>query len=141
MKYLLDTNVISELVVKQPNERIVEWVDALPSDQVYLSVITIGEIRKGIEKLPESKHKADLKMWLRDDIPARFSGHVLDIDVPTMLAWGEMIGQLEQSGRPLAAIDSLIAATAKLHSLTIVTRNDRDFDGTGVSVINPWQVA
>src|SRR5437762_2258676 len=104
MKYLLDTNVISELVVKQPNERIVDWIDALPSDQIYLSVITIGEIRKGIEKLPESKRKADLKVWLRDDIPARFSGRVLDIDVPTMLTWGEMIGQLEQLGRPLSAV-------------------------------------
>lgn len=139
MRYLLDTNVISELVAKQPNLNVIEWIDGLDPNSVYLSVITIGELRKGIEKLPESKWKDALGTWLNDDLLIRFSGRILELDIPVMLRWGELIGQLEQSGKPLQALDSLIAALALRHQCTLVTRNEDDFRATGVTVFNPWK--
>lgn len=138
MKYLLDTNVISELVAKQPNPRVVQWVDTLDPNSVYLSVITIGELRKGIEKLPDSKRKDTLQRWLNDDLLVRFSGRILVLDIPVMLAWGELIGQLERAGQPLPALDSLIAALVLHHHCTLATRNTDDFRATGIQLINPW---
>ncbi|MDP9314623.1 MAG: type II toxin-antitoxin system VapC family toxin [Chloroflexota bacterium] len=139
MKYLLDTNVISELVAKRPNPRVIQWIDTLDPNSVYLSVITIGELRKGIEKLPDSKRKDILRMWLNDDLLIRFSGRILVLDIPVILTWGEMMGQLEQVGQPLPALDSLIAALALQHRCTLATRNTDDFRATGISLINPWQ--
>src|ERR671925_376249 len=139
MKYLLDTNVISELVAKQPNKRVVQWIDDLDPSSVYLSVITIGELRKGIEKLPDSQRKEVLSTWLTDDLLGRFDGRILSLDVDVMLAWGTLMGQLERTGRPLAAIDSLIAALALYHSCSLVTRNEDDFKDAGVTIINPWK--
>lgn len=141
MKYLLDTNVISELVARQPNPNVVQWIDSLDPGGVYLSVITIGELRKGIEKLPDSKRKQTLRDWLSDDLLHRFSGRVLVLDTPVMLTWGELIGRLETRGRPLAAMDSLIAALALHHHCSLVTRNEDDFRDTGISVINPWTMS
>jgi predicted nucleic acid-binding protein len=138
MNYLLDTNIISELVAKHPNGRVLEWIDALDSNHVFLSVITIGELRKGIEKLPASARKDALSNWLTTDLVLRFSGRILPLDIDVMLTWGRLTGQLEQSGRPLPAIDSLIAALALHHNYTLVTRNEADFKDTGVAVINPW---
>lgn len=139
MSYLLDTNVISELVAKQPNPNVIRWIDGLEPNSVYLSVITIGELRKGIEKLPESRRKDALRAWLNDDLLVRFSGHILELDIPVMLKWGELIGQLEQTGNPLPALDSLIAALALYHQCTLVTRNEDDFRGTGITLLNPWK--
>ncbi len=139
MKYLLDTNVISELVAKQPNPHVVQWIDTLDSDSVYLSVITIGELRKGIEKLPDSKRKDTLRMWLHDDLLVRFSGRILLLDIPVILTWGEMIGQLERAGQPLPALDSLIEALAIHYHCTLATRNTDDFRATGITLMNPWQ--
>jgi predicted nucleic acid-binding protein len=139
MKYLLDTNVISELVAKSPNPQVTDWIDSLDPNSVYLSVITIGELRKGIEKLADSNRKATLNSWLNDDLLVRFAGHILILDVAVMLRWGELTGQLERVGRPLPAIDSMIAALAVHHSCTLVTRNQEDFKGTGLNIINPWK--
>jgi tRNA(fMet)-specific endonuclease VapC len=139
VKYLLDTNVISELVTKQPNPRVIQWIDMLDPNSVYLSVVTIGELRKGIEKLPASKRKDTLRGWLNDDLLIRFSGRILVLDIPVMLAWGEMIGQLERAGQPLPALDSLIAALALHHHCTLATRNTDDFRATGIQLINPWE--
>jgi predicted nucleic acid-binding protein len=139
MRYLLDTNVISELVARQPNQDVVGWIDAQDANSVYLSVITIGELRKGVEKLPDSTRKDKLGAWLTDDLLQRFDGQILAIDVNTMLIWGELTGQLERIGRPLPAIDSLIAALALNNSCTLVTRNEDDFRDTGVTVFNPWK--
>lgn len=138
MNYLLDTNVISELVAKQPNRRILDWIDTLDSNHVFLSVITIGELRKGIEKLPPSPRKEALFDWLTTDLVLRFSGRILPLDIDVLLTWGQMTGQLEQIGRPLPAIDSLIAALALHHNYTLVTRNEADFKDTGITLINPW---
>ncbi|MTJ18965.1 MULTISPECIES: type II toxin-antitoxin system VapC family toxin [unclassified Dolichospermum] len=138
MTYLLDTCLISELVAKQPNQKVLDWVDAQMPETLYLSVITIGEIAKGICKLTPSKRKESLTTWLNETLPNRFENRILTLDVSTMVLWGNLICQLEQNGRPLPAMDSLIAAIALQHSLSLVTRNEKDFAGTGVVIINPW---
>jgi tRNA(fMet)-specific endonuclease VapC len=138
MTYLLDTCLISELVAKQPNQKVLDWVDAQVPETLYLSVITIGEIAKGICKLTPSKRKESLTTWLNETLPNRFENRILTLDVSTMVLWGNLICQLEQNGRPLPAMDSLIAAIALQHSLSLVTRNEKDFAGTGVVIINPW---
>ncbi len=138
MKYLLDTNVISELISKQPNPQVMQWIDNLDPTAVYLSVITVGELQKGIEKLSDSKRKETLHRWLNDDLLARFSGQIFVLDVPVMLTWGALVGRMERMGRPLAALDSLIAALALHHHCSLVTRNEADFKDTGVTIINPW---
>jgi tRNA(fMet)-specific endonuclease VapC len=139
MNYLLDTNVISELAARQPNTRVVQWIDTLDPQSVYLSVITIGELRKGIEKLPASKRKDTLRDWLDTDLLIRFSGRILILDIAVMLTWGTLTGQLERAGKSLSAIDSLIAALAVHHNYTLVTRNEDDFKATGIMLINPWK--
>lgn len=138
MTYLLDTCLISELVAKQPNQKVLDWVDAQIPETLYLSVITIGEIAKGICKLTPSKRKESLTTWLNETLPNRFEHRILTLDVSTMVLWGNLVGQLEQNGRPLPAMDSLIAAIALQHSLSLVTRNEKDFAGTGVIIVNPW---
>jgi len=139
MKYLLDTCVISELVAKHPNPQVVDFVDALDSDGVYLSVITIGEIAKGVEKLPKSKRKQDLHSWLKEDLLVRFRGRIIPLDTEVFMQWGVLIARLESTGITLPAIDSLIAATTLTHTLTLVTRNVDDFSSTGIEIINPWE--
>jgi len=139
MRYLLDTCVISELVSKRPNAEVITWVDSLDDELVYLSVITLGEIKHGIEKLPASARKDRLRQWLEEDLLARFQGRICVIDMDVMLIWGEIIARLDSSGRKLPAMDSLIAATARHGDFVLVTRNERDFEGTGVSIVNPWR--
>jgi tRNA(fMet)-specific endonuclease VapC len=138
MNYLLDTNVISELVARQPNQKVVDWVDSLDPSTVYLSVITIGEIRKGIERATSPQRKAALTTWFYSDLLVRFDGKVAEITSEVALVWGELIGQLEARGQSLPALDSRIAATALAGKYTIVTRNDQDFIPSGAAVINPW---
>jgi tRNA(fMet)-specific endonuclease VapC len=138
MIYLLDTNVISELIKKQPNPTVIQWVDEQNPTHVYLSVITIGEIRKGIEKLPTSERKATLQNWLYSQLLVRFDGRIVPITTSVMLRWGELTGQLETRGVVLSAIDSFIAAIALDGQFTLATRNTDDFRDTGVSLFNPW---
>lgn len=139
MKVLLDTCVISELVSKQPNSKVVEFVDSLDPEDVYLSVITIGEIVKGIEKLSKSRRKTDLHNWLNDDLLIRFEGNILELDTETLIEWGALTSHLESAGRTMPAIDSLIAATALAKKMTLVTRNVSDFEETKVEIANPWK--
>ncbi|MEZ4632523.1 MAG: type II toxin-antitoxin system VapC family toxin [Deinococcales bacterium] len=139
MKYLLDTNVISELISKQPNEEVIAWVDGLEPLSLYLSVITLGEIRKGIEKLPPSKRRSDITTWLEKDLLVRFHGKIAPISTQVMLTWGRMVGSLELEGKPMPAMDSLIAAIALQGNYTLVTRNDEDFKHIAIQVINPWK--
>ena len=139
MRYLLDTNVVSELVARQPDQAVLTWIEALDQTAVYLSVITIGEIHRGIERLPESEKRDRLGAWLSDDLLVRFVDRIVPIDVGVMMAWGSMVARLSREGRPLSAMDSLIAAQAIHHSYSLVTRNESDFRDTGVNVMNPWQ--
>jgi predicted nucleic acid-binding protein len=138
MKYLLDTNVVSELIKKQPDPKVVQWIDEQDSARLYLSVLTIGEIRKGIEQLPPSPRKDNIAAWLSSHLLVRFNGRILAITTDVMLRWGELTGRLEPAGITLSAIDSLIAAVALQGQLTIVTRNTDDFRGAGVPLFNPW---
>jgi predicted nucleic acid-binding protein len=139
MRFLLDTCVISELVARQPDPAVIQWVDSIDEERLHLSVITIGEIKKGIEKLSDSKRKSALAEWLEDDLLVRFEDRILAIDTSVMLVWGELAADLEKQGRRMPAIDSLIAATALQGRLSLVTRNEGDFANSPVAVINPWQ--
>lgn len=141
MNYLLDTCIISELASKQPAPEVINWVDTLDSKQVYLSVITIGEIAKGVEKLTESERKKELKTWLEHDLLARFQDQILPLDTNVLMTWGSLTAQAERKGRPLPAIDSLIAATVLTHKMTLVTRNVKDFESAGIDIFNPWEEA
>lgn len=138
MNYLLDTNVISELISRQPNSAVISWIDQQLASQLFLSVITIGELQKGISKLAASQRKLDLQTWLYEELLIRFQAGILALDTPVMLKWGELVGNLAQTGRNLAAIDSLIAAQALYYNCCLVTRNTNDFQTTGIQLFNPW---
>lgn len=136
MTYLIDTNVISELTRKQPSQRVVDWLDEVPADRIYVSVLTLGELRKGVAALPAGAQRDRVGAWLDIDMPAWFEDRVLSIDGDVADVWGRMLGQI---GRPVGAVDSLIAATALRHGLRVVTRNTADFRFPGLAVENPWE--
>jgi predicted nucleic acid-binding protein len=140
MNYLLDTCVISELISRQPNSQVLDWLRTLPGERIFLSALTIGEIQRGIKKLPNSNRKQELSEWLKSELLERFQNRILAIDTEIMLCWGELITDLEKQGRILPAIDSLLAAQALTLGLQFVTRNEKDFAGTGIQIINPWQM-
>jgi predicted nucleic acid-binding protein len=135
LSYLVDTNVLSELRRKQADARVVAWFNARPRQSLYLSVLSMGEIRKGIERLTDKARQQSLLDWLEVELPNYFLGRLLAVDAHTADRWGRLLGQ---AGRPLPAIDSLLAATALQHDLALVTRNTKDFEGLGLSLINPW---
>jgi len=139
MSYLLDTCVVSEFAAGQPSEKVLSWISGLDPETVYLSVVTVGEIQKGIEKLPASKRKEALRVWLKDDLLVRFHDRLLPLGIGEMLAWGTLISRVEAKGVPMPLIDSLIAATALHHDLVIVTRDVDDFAPSGASLLNPWE--
>jgi len=135
---LLDTCVVSELVARKPSTRVLNWLDALDPRTVYLSVITIGEIQRGIARLPASHRRAELERWLDDDLIPRFDRQLLGIDAAVMRTWGSVVAQAETRGRMPPVMDSLIAATAITHRCELATRNGQDFEGTGASIVDPW---
>lgn len=137
MSYLVDTNVLSELRRKTPHPGVVDWFAHRPATTLYLSVLTLGELRKGIETLADALGRLTLLDWLESDLPSFFTGRILAVDLPVADRWGRLVAQ---AGRPLPAIDSLLAATALHHGLRLVTRNERDFDVPGLEVINPWNL-
>ena len=137
MSFLLDTNVVSEWVKPQPNPAVIAWLDEVDEDRVFLSVITLTELRYGIERLASGKRRKRLEEWLEHELPLRFEGRILDIDQTIADACGELLARREATGRPFGAMDAYFAATAKVRRLTVVTRNDSDFQGT-VVCLNPW---
>jgi len=137
--FLLDTNCISELVRSKPEPRVLEWTEAADESLLYLSVLTLGEIRKGVATLPQGKRRSQLESWLELDLQARFSGRILSIDSAIADRWGMLSADAKRRGRPLSVIDGLLAATALHHNLTIVSRNVVDFEGTQTAVLNPWK--
>jgi predicted nucleic acid-binding protein len=137
--FLLDTNCISELVRSRPEPRVVDWLRAADESLLYLSVLTLGEIRMGAALLPQSKRRTQLETWLELDLRVRFSGKILGIDGAIADRWGLLTAQEKRTGRPLAAIDGLLAATALHHNLTMVSRDVSDFAGAQVAVVNPWE--
>ncbi|MBC7681962.1 MAG: type II toxin-antitoxin system VapC family toxin [Ferruginibacter sp.] len=135
MSYLVDTNVLSELRRKAPDAGVQEWFAKRPPVTLYLSVLTLGEIRKGVEGIADTLRRQALSDWLETDLPLFFTGRVLPVDAAITDRWGRM---LAAAGRPLPAIDSLLAATALAHDLVLVTRNTKDFVGLPVQLFNPW---
>lgn len=135
MSYLVDTCVLSELRRTQANANVVAWVSARPRQSLYLSVLSLGEIRKGIEGVADQEFRQALSDWLQVQLPKYFEGRVLGIDAAIADRWGRVQAV---AGRTLPVIDALLAATALCHGLTLVTRNVKDFAGLGVPLINPW---
>ncbi|MFZ5881130.1 MAG: type II toxin-antitoxin system VapC family toxin [Chloroflexota bacterium] len=139
MSYLLDTCVISEALTRQPNPKVLEFVDNLDPEEVYLSAITIGELFKGIARLPASRRKNDLQTWFEDELLVRYEGKILALDAQALMTWGRLMARLEADGSVMPALDSLIAAIAFTHDMTLVTRNVSDFEKSGVKIANPWE--
>ena len=137
MNYLLDTCLLSEFMKPQENRGVINWFKAQDDETLYISVLAIGEIRKGIGKLAATKRSDELRTWL-DSVVFRFDSRVLAFDISMANCWGDLKADLESKGRPMPVIDSLIAATALDRDLTLVTRNDSDFTDTGVKLLNPW---
>jgi toxin FitB len=136
MSYLLDTNVISETIRREQNKLVIRWFEQIPAGALFVSVLTLGELRKGIERLADKKRKEKLRLWLEHELPAWFEGRVLPVNLAVAERWGRLLAEM---GRPVPAIDSLLAATALHYELRLVTRNTGDFDYPGLEVINPWQ--
>jgi predicted nucleic acid-binding protein len=137
--FLLDKNCVSELIRSRPEPRVMDWMRAADESLLYLSALTLGEIRKGAAILAQSKRRTHLESWLELDLQVRFSGRILAIDNAVADRWGWLTAEAERKGRPLAAIDGLLAATALEHNLTIVSRNTSDFAQTHVPILNPWE--
>jgi toxin FitB len=138
MNYLLDTCLISELAKSEPDEKVVDWVLSENETSFYVSVLTFGELNKGIEKLPESKKKEELRIWIEDELKNRFQNRIIGIDMHVSILWGKIQCVAQKKGKPMPAIDSLIAATGIAHALTVVTRNVTDMEQSGVKLLNPW---
>lgn len=137
--FLLDTNCISELVRVKPDRRVMEWMDAADESLLYLSVLTLGEIRKGLASLAQGKRRTRLETWLELELQARFARRILPIDAPVADRWGLLAAQARRKGATLPVIDGLLAATALHYNLTVVSRNAADFASTQTPVLNPWE--
>lgn len=135
MSYLLDTNVISELVRPKPHRNVLAWFEGKPNDVLHLSVLSLGEIRKGIERLDKGARKEQLRLWLERELPAWFGNRCLAVNAAVADRWGSLMAK---APRTTGAIDGLIAATALHFGLRIVTRNEADFRFDGLDVVNPW---
>lgn len=138
MRYLLDTNVILELVKKDPNPHVLHWIDKRDETSLFLSVITFGELQKGISKLNDKARAERLQKWVDQDLVNRFDGRILPIDLDVIFTWGRVQGISEKDGTKLPVMDCLIAATAIAHNLIVVTRNVNDIERCQASVFNPW---
>lgn len=138
MSCLLDTCVICEPGRKQPSPRVLRWLDEQPEESLYLSVLTFGEIRRGCARLPVGSKRKALERWLERDLAERFTGRILPVDTPVADLWGRLQAGAEAKGHKLPTLDSLLAATALTHGLTLVTRNIDDFASTEAEVLNPW---
>jgi tRNA(fMet)-specific endonuclease VapC len=136
--YLLDTNVPSEFSRDRPEPCVVEWLKAQPATMLYLSVVTIGEIRKGLVVLPQGRRRTDLEAWFHTDLLIWFRNRILPVTHSIADRWGVLEGQRQLKGTPLNTADGMIAATALAHDFTLVTRNVKDFAGLDVVIFNPW---
>jgi predicted nucleic acid-binding protein len=136
--FLLDTNVISEVVRPRPDPRVSRWIETTEEELLFVSAMTVGEIRKGITALTNETRKAVLETWFTGDLLVRFEGRILPIDQVVAERWGRLAGTLAKQGFPLSVVDGLLASSAMQHNLTLVTRNTRDVIRTGVTVLDPW---
>jgi predicted nucleic acid-binding protein len=136
--FLLDTNVPSELVRTRPEPKVTNWVLAHDDSELFLSVVSVGELRKGFTVMPDGKRRANLEAWFEDHLLPLFEGRILPVTQAVADRWGVLEGSRQLAGRPLPTPDGMIAATAIEHGLTVVTRNVKDFEGLGVKITNPW---
>jgi predicted nucleic acid-binding protein len=136
--FLLDTNVISELIKPRPDAGVTTWIDATDEGLMYLSVLTLSEIRRGVATLPHARRRAALEAWLETDLSTRFEGRVLSIDDSVADRWGLLTAESLKRGTVISVIDGLLAATALQHNLTFVTRDTRNIAAAGIAVFNPW---
>jgi toxin FitB len=139
MSYLLDTCVVSEATRKIPHPKVLRWMEDQDESNLYLSVLTLGELEKGISKLPDSKKKRRIRQWLEKDLRQRFQDRLLPISERVATQWGQIQGHAEKIGRKLPTLDSLIAATALTHDLTVVTRDSQAIEASGAKIFNPWE--
>jgi toxin FitB len=138
MNFLLDTNVVSEPMKARPNAGVLNWLAQVDEDSVFLSVVTITELRYGIERLASGKRRDRLEGWLRKDLASRFGERILPVDLAIADACGRLVARSETVGRPIEARDAFIAATAEVRGLTLVTRNISDFEATVKDIVTPW---
>jgi predicted nucleic acid-binding protein len=138
VSFLLDTNVVSEWVKPRPNSGLIAWLAAVDEDRVFISVVTLAELRHGIERMPAGRRRQILDAWLRDELPLRFDGRILSIDGAVADVWGSVMAHRSAAGQPIGIMDAFIAATTEVHALTLVTRNAADFQTSVKAVVNPW---
>lgn len=136
--FLLDTNVIFELIRPEPDDQVRRWIEETDESILFLSVLTLGEIRNGVQRLRSGQRRGRLESWLQVDLPSRFQGRLLPIDTAIADRWGRVSAIAAAKGKPVPVIDGLLATTAIHHNLTLVTRNNSDVSGTGVPTLNPW---
>lgn len=141
MNFLLDTNVVSEWTKPVPDAGVSDWLAEVDEDRVFLSVVTLAELRHGIERLPEGRRRRRLDEWLREELGLRFEGRILPVDEAVADVWGKLVAGRAAAGRPLEPMDAFVAATARVNAMTLVTRNVTDFDSSLDSIINPWSPA
>jgi predicted nucleic acid-binding protein len=139
VSFLLDTNIVSEWVKQRPDPSVIAWLAEVDEDRVFLSVVTLAELRYGIERLAEGSRRRRLNAWLRDELPLRFESRLLSVDEAVAEHWGEVVARREAAGRPISVIDAFIAATANVHALKLVTRNESDFRSAVQEIVNPWK--
>jgi predicted nucleic acid-binding protein len=141
VNFLLDTNVVSEAMRKQPNARVLNWIAVQIEESLFISAITVGELRRGSLLLGDGKKRKTLLRWIETGIKAEFAGRILPVDSAVMERWADLEASTLKAGWRLPVMDSLIAATALAHDLTLATRNVPDFEAAGVRLLNPWQVS
>lgn len=138
MTFLLDTNVVSESMRPHPDSGVLEWLANVDEDRVHLSVVTLAEVRYGIERLPAGQRRIRLDDWLREDLALRFEGRILPISPEVADTWGKIVARRDAIGRPIGVMDAFIAATAETHALTLVTRDVPGFETVVGKILNPW---
>jgi predicted nucleic acid-binding protein len=138
VSFLLDTTVVSEWMKPLPNAGVIRWLAEVDEDRVYLSVMTLAELRYGTERLSPGARKSRLDVWLSEELPLRFEGRLLIIEATIANAWGRVMSKCSAAGKPIGLMDAFFAATAEVHALTLVTRNVSDFATAGVPLFNPW---
>lgn len=139
MSYLLDTNAVAEWAKPKPDPGIVRWLDEVDEDRTYLSMVTLGELRRGVDRLADGRRRERLCQWLATDLPDRFGNRMLPVDAVITNEWGRLLARAEAAGAVMCGIDGLIAATARVRGLYVVTRNIAHFQHAGIEVISPWR--
>jgi len=137
--FLLDTNVVSELMRPEPHRGVIGWVRRQRPADLFLSAVTLGELVRGVVRLPAGQRRRRLEAWVSELLPRQFEGRILALDQKVAVIWGELLGNADRAGRPCAAADAQIAATARRHDLVLVTRNTRHFEAMNVAFLDPWR--